>query len=111
MKEQEKTAFYHIIDHRIRDHIIKCTEEEAFGVSGTKRELDEIKLDAFIALLYARCAYQAKNLDVSYLWNKIWRPAFFSETMSRNDFAEIMRFIRFDKKSEKSQRLQTINLR
>ena len=36
MKGQEKTAFYLIIDHRIRDHIIKCTEEEAFGVSGTK---------------------------------------------------------------------------
>ena len=27
--------------------------------------------------------------------------------MSRNDFAEIMRFIQFDKKSERSQRLRT----
>ena len=27
--------------------------------------------------------------------------------MSRNDFAEIMRFIRFDKKSERIQRLRT----
>ena len=106
MKGQVKTAFYLIIDHRIRDHIIKCTEEEAFRVLGTKRELDATKLDAFIALLYARCAYQAKNLDFSYLWNKIWRPAFFSKTMSRNDFAEIIRFIRFDK-NETSQRLRT----
>ena len=72
---------------------------------GTKRELDATKLDAFIALLYAIC--YIKNLDASYLWNKIWRPAFFSKTMSRNDFAEIMRFIRFDKKSERSQRLRT----
>ena len=66
MKRQVKTAFYLIIDHRIRDHIIKCTGEEAFRVLGTKRELD-----AFIALLYTRGAYQAKNFDVSYLWNKI----------------------------------------
>ena len=109
MKGQAKTVFYLIIDHRIRDHITKCTEEEEFRILGTKRDLDATKLDAFIALLYAICYVQ--NLDVSYLWNKIWRPAFFSETMSRNDFAEIMRFIRFDKKSEKSQRLQTINLR
>ena len=30
MKEQVTTAFYLIIDHRVRDHMIKCTEEEAF---------------------------------------------------------------------------------
>ena len=83
---------------------IKCTKEEVFRVLGTK---DAIKLDAFIALLYARGVYQAKNLDVSYLWNKIWRPIFFSKTMSRNDFAEIMRFIRFNKKSERSKGLRT----
>ena len=105
MEAQVKTAFYLIIDHRIRDHIIKCTEEEAFRVLGTKRELDAAKLDAFIALLYAIC--YIKNLDVSYLWNKIWKPEFFLKTMSRNDFAEITRFIRFDKKSERSQRLRT----
>ena len=81
--------------------------EEAFRVLGTKRKLDATKLDAFIPLLYARDTYQAKNLDVSYLWSKIWRLAFFPKTMSRNDFAEIMRFIRFDKKSERSQRLRT----
>ena len=105
MKGQVKTAFYLIIDHRIRDHIIKCTEEEAFRVLGTKRELDATKLDAFIALLYVIC--YIKNLDASYLWNKIWRHAFFSKTMSRNDFAGIMRFIRFDKKRGRNQRLRT----
>nr|XP_033199850.1 uncharacterized protein LOC117162111 [Bombus vancouverensis nearcticus] len=106
MKGQVKTAFYLIISHRIRDHIMKRTKEEAFRVSGTKWELDTTKLDAFIALLYARGAYQANNLDVSYLWNKIWGPAFFSKAMSRNDFTEIIKFIRFDKKSERSQRLR-----
>ena len=85
MKGQVKTAFYLIIDHRIRDHIVKCTEEEAFRELGTKRELDATKPDAFIALLYACGAYQAKNVDISYLWNKICRVAFFSKTMSRND--------------------------
>ena len=64
MKGPVKTAFYLIIHHRIRNHIIKCTEEEAFRVLGITRELDTTKLDAFIALLYARGAYQAKNLDV-----------------------------------------------
>ena len=57
-------SFYLIIDHRIRYYIIKCTEEEAFRVLGITRKLDTTKLNAFIALLYARGAYQAKNLDV-----------------------------------------------
>ena len=64
MKGQVKTAFYLITDHHIMNHIIKCTEEEAFKVLGITRELDTTELDAFIALLYARGAYQAKNLDV-----------------------------------------------
>ena len=67
MKGQVKTAFYLIIDHRIRYYIIKCTEEEVFRVLGTKKKLDATKLDVFIALLHARDVYQAKNLDVSYL--------------------------------------------
>ena len=69
IKGQIKMAFYFTIDHHIRDRIIKCMEEGAFRVLGTKRELDAAKLDAFIALLYAIC--YIKNLDVSYLWNKI----------------------------------------
>ena len=83
-----------------RRNIIKCTEEEAFR---TRWKLDTIKLDAFIALLYAHGVYQAKNLEVTYLWNKIWLTAYFSETVSRNDFAEIIRFIQFDKKSKGSR--------
>uniref|UniRef100_A0A1A9VH47 PiggyBac transposable element-derived protein domain-containing protein n=1 Tax=Glossina austeni TaxID=7395 RepID=A0A1A9VH47_GLOAU len=55
---------------------------------------------------YARGAYEAKNINLSYLWNTKWGPSFFSTTMSRNDFAEIMKFIRFDNKNQRSQRLQ-----
>ena len=82
MKEQVNAAFYLIIltvlpQHRIRDHIIRGTEEKAFRILGTKCELDTTKLNVFIALLCARDAYRSKNLDISYLWNKIWTPEFF----------------------------------
>ena len=46
MKGQVKTAFYLIIDHRIRNRVIKCTEKETFRALGTNRELDATKLDA-----------------------------------------------------------------
>jgi len=107
IKGKVRTAFSLIIDHRIMKYIRTCTESEAFRVLGTKWSLTEAKLDAFIAILYARGAYEAKNLNVLYSWNKKWGPAFFSQSMSKNCITKILRFIRFDKKkSERSQRLQ-----
>jgi len=88
------------------EHVRKYTELEAFRVLETKWNLSIAKLYAFIGLLYARGAYEAKNMNLSYLWNKKWGPSFFSTTMSRNDFTEIMKFIRFDNRNQRSQRLQ-----
>nr|XP_012148086.1 PREDICTED: piggyBac transposable element-derived protein 4-like [Megachile rotundata] len=107
MKGEVRTAFSVIIDKNIIELIRKCTEAEAFRVLGYKWELSTAKLYAFFAILYARGAYEAKNIDVALLWNKKWGPPFFSNTMSRHDFTEIMRFIRFDDRNQRSQRLQT----
>lgn len=106
IKGRVESAFSLIIDNNMIEHVRKYTELEAFRVLKTKWNLSIAKLYAFIGLLYARGAYEAKNMDVSYLWNTKWGPSFFSTTMSRNDFAEIMRFIRFDNKNQRSQRLQ-----
>ena len=54
------SAFSLVINRQIIDHIIPCTELEAF------RE----KFNNFLAVLYARGAYEAKNLKLSYLWSK-----------------------------------------
>ena len=107
MKGKVRTTFSLIIDKNIIEHIRKCTKTEAFRVLGSKWDLSTAKLHAFIALLYARGAYEAKNIDIALLWNKKWGPAFFSNTMSRSNFTEIMRFIRFDDRNQRSQRLQT----
>ncbi|GFQ83648.1 HTH La-type RNA-binding domain-containing protein [Trichonephila clavata] len=107
MKGKVSTAFSLITDHRIMNHIRTCTIEEANRVLGSDWSLSQEKLDAFIAILYARAAYGANNLKISFLWNNIWGPKFFSETKSRNNFTEILRFIRVDKKSQWSQRLKT----
>jgi hypothetical protein len=105
IKGRVESAFSLIIDHNMIEHVRKHTELEAFRVLKTKWNLSITKLYAFIGFLYARGAYEAKNMDVSYFWNTKWGPSFFSTTMSRNDFTEIMRFIRFDNKNQRSQRL------
>ncbi|KAL9918981.1 uncharacterized protein ACN427_001074 isoform 2-T2 [Glossina fuscipes fuscipes] len=94
IKGRVKSAFSLIIDHKIIKHIREYTKSEAFRVLKTRWNLSVAKLHAFIGLLYARGAYGAKNISLSYLWNTKWGSSFFSSTMSRNDFAEIMRFQR-----------------
>lgn len=77
MKGKVSTAFSLIIDHRIMNHIRTCTIEEANRVLGSDWSLSQEKLAAFIAILYARAAYGANNLKLSFLWNNIWGPNFF----------------------------------
>ena len=107
MKNEVNSAFSLLIDDHMLECIISCTELEASRVLGKKWTLTKIKLKAFIGMLYARGAYEIKNLKLSYLWNRKWGLNFFSNTMSRNDFTEILRFIRFDKKSDRNERLQS----
>ena len=40
------------------------------------------------------------------LWSKNWGVAFCKQVLSRNCFKEILRFLRFDKKLSRSERLQ-----
>jgi len=89
------------------EHIRFCTELEATRVLGKKWILSKQKLKSFIGVLYGRGTYEAKNLNDSYLWNQKWRTSFFANAMSRMDFTDILRFIRHDKKSERSQRLRS----
>jgi len=82
-----------------------CTELEARKIlkdNSWSVSLEE--LDAFIAVLYARGAYGARTITLHDLWNKQWGPPFFSQTMSRNRFIEILRFLRFDEKATRHER-------
>ncbi|XP_055378966.1 piggyBac transposable element-derived protein 4-like [Condylostylus longicornis] len=107
VKGTVSSAFLLIINRQIIDHIRICTKAEAYRVLGEKWDLSQEKFYAFLAILYARGAYETKNIKLSYLWSEKWGPSFFRNTMSRKEFTDILRFIRFDKKNERSVRLQT----
>lgn len=106
VKGKVSSPFFLLINKQIIEHIILCTELEASRVLGTEWKLTKEEFCAFLAILYARGAYEARNLKMSYLWSKKWGPIFFRKTLSRNNFTNILRFIRFDKRTERSQRLQ-----
>ncbi|KAL6417615.1 hypothetical protein ACFW04_014418 [Cataglyphis niger] len=107
MADNLVSAFSLIIDNYIIKHIQKCTEEEGSRILGYDWTTSLPEIRAFIGILYARGAYEAKNLKLSYLWSAKWGPEFFRRTMPRDTFKQILRFIRFDKRTERSRRLQT----
>ena len=49
----------------------------------------------------------AKGQPVEQIWSKTWGIRYFSDTMSCNRYKELLRFIRFDIRSQRSQRLAT----
>ncbi|GFV67325.1 uncharacterized protein TNCV_3670801 [Trichonephila clavipes] len=92
-------------------HIKNCTEEEAdrqLGENEWSTTLDE--LDAFISILHARGIYGANNLEHDRLWCVVWSLPFFRYTTAIDRFRELMKFLRFDEKTTRSERLQTYKL-
>lgn len=102
------SAFNLIIDEDMMAYIKSCTELEVRQVLNNKEwTVTKSQLWAFVAILFARGAYEAKNLKCSYLWSAKWGPAFFTQTMSSDKFKDILWFIRIDTKNERSERLKT----
>ena len=101
------SAFELIIDKNIMKHIKDCIDTEARRVLKKDWTVTVAELHSFLGILYARGAYESRSLKASYLWSKKWGPTFFANTMHRDKFTEILRFIRFDKKNQRSERLQT----
>ena len=59
-----------------------------------------------IAIVYAR-GLLAKGHPVDQIWSKTWGIKFFSDTLSCNRYKQLLRFIKFDIKSTRSERLVT----
>jgi hypothetical protein len=101
------SAWRLFIDESMLRHIKKCTEAEAVLNNEENWKISLEELDAFIAIIYARGAYGCNDMDYDFLWNNTWGPPIFRETMSRNRFRDIMKNLRFDLKSTRTQRLET----
>ena len=105
IKESVRSAWDLLIDESMLRHIQRCTEE-ARRVSQTHDWCVSLhELDAFLAIIYARGAHKATKIKIHELWNRLWGIPIISETMVRNRFIEMMRFLRFDYKQTRLHRL------
>ena len=85
----------------------KGTTSEAHRVTGNNSwtvTLDE--LDKVMGLIVARGVIGEKNLPIKSIWNKSWGCPLFNTTMPRWRFLKIMKFFRFDLKTEKRRNLK-----
>ena len=88
-------------------NIQKCTIAEAQRVKGDPNwriSLDE--LEKFLGLIIARGVIGGGILSILSMWKRLWGCALFSKTMSRHRFLEIMKYLRFDLKSERRRNLE-----
>ena len=97
-----------IIDRFILEHIQSCATTEAHRQARRKDfTLSFEELEAFISNTYVRGVMGKNDMPLTDLWNKNWSIVFYKRVMSRDRFKEILQFLRFDKKSSRSERLQT----
>ena len=61
----------------------------------------------FIAVTYARRGTDKSDLLLHDIWTERWKVPLCTSAMSRNRFCKILRFLHFDVKSNRLQRLQT----
>lgn len=103
--ESVLSSFRLIFDSAINRIIKSCTESEAKRCGDTSFTISYDELDCFISLHLARAVLCAKNTPWHFCWNKVYGPRIFSETMPRDKFFLIMKYLRFDDKATRSQRL------
>ena len=103
------TSAWHLLIHGfILKRIAKCTITEAHRqLQDETFALTIEKLEAFIAVMYARGATGKSALPLHDLWTENWGVPLCKSVMSRNRFCEILRLLRFDVKLNRSNRLQT----
>ncbi|XP_073539083.1 uncharacterized protein [Phyllobates terribilis] len=101
------SAWRLFFDSYILTHIKNCTLAEACRNNNLQFTLSDEELDAFIAIFYDRGISGTNRHSISSIWCNDWGIPFCKATMSRDRFVEIMRFLRFDEKSTRSERLQT----
>lgn len=98
-------AWKFLIDETMLRTIQKCSDQHA-KENGGKIDISLDVLETFIAVQYARGIY-GRHHSVDFLWNKTYGPKLFAETMSRDTYKYIAKYLRFDCKNNRGDRLMT----
>ena len=102
--DNEEDIFIELLGHDNILRILDFTRAEAKRQGNDEFEISENDLYAFFGLCIIRGVLRGKNEPLSSFWSQEFGINVFKETMSRNRFKDIKRYIRFDDKTTRSQR-------
>jgi Transposase IS4 len=101
------SAWSLLCDESLLRHVKRCTDAEARRQRGEMDlwNVSVAEVETTFGLLYAKGLYMSSKTPVRLLWNSKWSPPLFGQAMARDRFYEIMRYMRFDEKCSRSERL------
>ena len=99
------SSFRVLFDEVMLRHLQKCTIAEGQRVTGADWNVSLEELEKFLGLVIARGVVGGRTLPIKNMWDGTWGCSLFSKTMSRDRFLSIMRFLRFDFKTERRRRI------
>ena len=100
--KSEYQAWKLIISESILRKVLQHTVEEGQRCD-TNFLLDLCELEAFISLTYLRGVY-GRNHPLDFLYNRYYGPNVFHQTMARDRYKQILRYLRFDDKPNRRPR-------
>ena len=96
------TSFRILFHEPMLRNIKKCTVKEGRRQTGNQTwDVSLHELDKYFGLVVARGVIRGRNFPMKSFWGKSYGNQMFSQTMPRDRFLEIMRFLCFDLKTER----------
>jgi len=103
---QPVDAFRLLLDEGMFRHIKTCTVQYA-RQSEPSWDMTDTELDAFVGLLYLRGCMNARSFPIDLLWSEKYGCQAFRQTMARDRFKKIKKYVRFDCRTTRQERLKT----
>ena len=100
-------VFKELWGHQNFESTLRFTKAEALLQGNTKFSIFKLELEAFLGLCLLRGVFKGRNEPLSRFWETEHEQPIFRETMSRNKFQAILRYIRFDDKISRPLRRRT----
>ena len=95
-----------LFNEPILRHIRKCTITKAQRATGIdKLSVNLNNLDKIIGLVIARGVIGGRTFPNKSIWTAIWGCNLFSQTMPRDRFLKIIKYLRFNLKTERRRNL------
>ena len=92
-------VFKELWGHQNLEYVLRFTKAEALRQEITDFSISKQELNAFFGLCFLRRVFKERNEPLPSFWKSDHGLPFFRETMSRNKFQSILRYIRFDDKN------------